>query len=358
MSNHQRLPLRSKKAFLIFCLCAGAVTILALILSVLVGSVSINSAWIGEILVNRITGREIFERTWENGTESIIWTIRFPRVLMAFLVGAGLSLSGILMQALTKNALADPYVLGISSGASAGAVAVIMYGFFSAFGNFHITVGASLGAVISIVIALRVSSIHNRITPTQLVLSGIAVSAFFSAITNTMIYYNKTGSDKVRTAMYWMMGSLSGATWPKVIYIFFAFLICLIVLSFFCSSLDVLMMGDDAASTLGLNLRRTRLSVIAICTILTGAIVSVSGVIGFVGLLIPHITRSIVGSKHARLIPASVIVGGTFVILCDVLCRVLVAPEELPLGVVTAFFGAPFFLFLIRKSGQKFGGAS
>jgi len=358
MKKNTILPLRSRGAFLTFCLCMGVILIFSLILSVLVGSVSINPSWIIGVLANHISGRELAEPVWEKSIESIIWTIRFPRVLMAFMVGAGLSLSGILMQALTKNALADPYVLGISSGASAGAVAVIMYGFFSSFGDFHITVGASLGAILSIVIAMKVSTVNNHITSTQLVLSGIAVSALFSAITNTMIYYNKTGSDKVKTAMYWMMGSLSGATWSKVTYIFIASIICLIVISFFTGSLDVLMLGDDAATTLGLNLRRIKLSIIIICTVMTGAIVSVSGVIGFVGLVIPHITRSIVGPKHARLLPASIIVGGCFVILCDVLCRVLVAPEELPLGVVTAFFGAPFFLFLIRKSRQKFGGAS
>ena len=345
------LPFRGKREFFIFCIAVFALLFLSLILSVFVGSASINPGVVWQIIVNHIAGKEVYAISWETSIDSVVWTIRFPRALMALMVGAGLSLSGILMQALTKNSLADPYVLGISSGASAGAVAVIMYGLFSFAGSFHIAVGAGAGAILAIFIAMRVSSVKNKITSTQLVLAGIAVSTLFTAITNLMIYYKQTGQDKVKTAMYWMMGSLSGSTWSRIIYIFIVSVICIAAIAFFSRSLDVLMLGDDAATTLGVNLRRIKLSII------TGAIVSVSGVIGFVGLIIPHITRSIVGSTHSRLIPASILVGGLYLVLCDILSRILVAPEELPLGVLTALFGAPFFLFLIRGSKAKFGGA-
>lgn len=204
---------------------------------------------------------------------------------------------------------------------------------------------------------MKVSSVSNRITSIQLVLAGIAVSTLFQAVTNFMIYYNQTGDDKVKTAVYWMMGSLSGANWSTVLYVFIIFIICTVILFFFTDSLDVLMLGDDAATTLGVNLMRIKVSIIVLCTILTGAIVSVSGVIGFIGLIIPHITRSLVGSKHSRLMPASILLGGVFTILCDWISRIVVIPEELPIGVLTALFGAPFFLFLIRKSRSKFGGA-
>ncbi len=142
-----------------------------------------------------------------------------------------------------------------------------------------------------------------------------------------------------------------------MLYVFIVSVICIAVIGFFAGGLDVLMLGDDTATTLGVNLRRIKLSIIILCTLLTGAIVSVSGVIGFVGLIIPHVTRSIAGPKHGRLIPASILVGGLFAILCDLISRVIVSPVELPLGVLTAPFGAPFFLFLIRRSQSKFGGA-
>lgn len=351
------LPIRRKSSYIICCICLAILLVLAIIFAVLCGSVMIHPEIVCEVLINHISGQNLFAPTWNQGIDNIIWTMRFPRVLMAFLVGAGLTVCGILMQALTKNSLADPYVLGISSGASTGAVLVIMYGWFGFFGQFHTTFGALLGALVSITIAMQVSSVDHKITSTQLVLAGIAVSTLFTAITNFIIYYNPGSSDKVQTAMYWMMGSLSGATWNNVSYIFIISIICIIPILFLASSLDVLMLGDNTATTLGVNLVRVKLTIIILCSLLTGAIVSVSGIIGFVGLIIPHITRSIVGSKHGRLIPASILLGGLFVVLCDLLSRVVVSPQELPLGVLTALFGAPFFLFLIRESRAKFGGA-
>lgn len=330
--------------------------VLALVISTLVGSVNINPSTIWQVIINKLTGKEFFEPTWEKNVESIIWTLRLPRIILAFAVGAGLSLSGILMQALTKNSLADPYVLGISSGASAGAVCAILFGWFSFAGNYNVMFGATIGAVIALVLSMKVATINNRITSTQLILAGIAVSALFSSLTNVFIYHSKTGSDKVNTALYWMLGSLGGANWAKMSYGLTAFIVCSIVIGFFHKSLDVLMLGDETAATLGLELRRTKTCIIILATVLTGTIVSISGVIGFVGLVIPHITRFIVGSSHRRLIPASVLVGGLFLIVCDVISRVIASPQELSIGVVTAFFGAPFFLFLIRKRKNAFRG--
>jgi hypothetical protein len=210
--------------------------------------------------------------------------------------------------------------------------------------------GAFIGAVISIVIALQIAKIRNKVTATQLILAGIAVAAMFGALTNIMIYLQRTGSDKVKTAQYWMMGSLSGSTWERLVYVAIVFVICFIVIYSIRKMLDAMLLGDDVALTLGVNTGRLKFIMILVATLLTGAIVSISGVIGFVGLTIPHITRSVVGSKHTRLIPAATLVGGTFLVLADVISRVLISPEELPIGVVSAFFGAPFFLYLIRKS--------
>ena len=336
-------PLRKRSRYLLFCAVMLAVLFVLLILAAGLGSVSLPFETIRSIIVNTVMKKEVYPVTWEESAETILLGIRIPRILTAFIVGAGLTLCGILMQALTKNPLADPYVLGISHGASAGAVSVIMYGYLKFLGGYGTMVGAFCGAVISIALALKIAAIRNKVTATQLVLAGIAVSALFGAITNFMIYHTKTGSDKVKTATYWMMGSLSGASWEKLKYATIAFVICLIFILFLSKGLDVLLLGDDVAVTVGVNTERLKMGIIILATLLTGVIVSISGTIGFVGLTIPHITRSIVGTKHKRLIPASVLVGGTFLVAADIISRVAVAPEELPIGVVSAFFRSTVF---------------
>ena len=310
----------------------AVVLFLSFLLAIRLGSVDLEFDTIRKILINRLTGREMYKPDWKSSTELIVWTIRTPRILTAFVVGAGLTLCGILMQVLTKNSLADPYVLGISHGASAGAVSVIMYGWLNILGGYGTMAGAFLGSVVSILLALRIATVRNKVTATQLVLAGIAVSALFSAATNFMIYHTKTGSDKVKTATYWMMGSLSGSSWEKLKYATIAFVVCFCLIMLLTRQLDVLLLGDDVAATVGVDTGKLKLWIIIISTLLTGIIVSVSGTIGFVGLTFPHITRSIVGTKHKRLVPASMLVGGTFLVIADILSRVLVAPEELPIG--------------------------
>ena len=338
-------PLNKESHFLIFCILMVCIMGIAMFLAMRMGSVEIDSDIIKGVLVNKMTGKEYYPVTWEYSLESIIWDIRTPRVFTAFIVGAGLTMCGILMQVLTKNSLADPYVLGISHGASAGAVSVIMYGYLWFLGGYGTMAGAFFGALISILLAIRIASVRKTVSATQLVLAGIAVNALFGAITNLMIYHTKTGSDKVKTASYWMMGSLSGSSWEKLKYATIAFLVCFAFIMLLTRQLDVLMLGDDVASTVGVNTDKLKLMIILLATLLTG-----------VGLTFPHITRGIVGTKHKRLVPAAVLTGGTFLVAADIISRVIVAPEELPIGVVAAFFGAPFFLYLIRKGNKKAGG--
>lgn len=351
-----RLPIASKPGYIMFITFLVVLLAIALVVAVRSGSVNIDVAVIRSLFVNQLSGREIYPITWEESTRAILWDIRLPRVLTAFVVGAGLTLCGLIMQALTKNALADPFVLGISHGASAGAVSVIVYGYLYFLGHYAVMVGAFVGAILSILLAMRIAVIKNKVTATQLVLAGIAVSALFGAVTNLMIYTHRSGSDKVKTAQYWLMGSLSGSTWEKLAYATLALVLCTVVIALMHHSLDVLLLGDEVAVTMGVNTERLKWMMIVLGTLLTGIIVSISGVIGFVGLTIPHMTRTIVGSKHRRLIPAAILVGGIFLVGADTLSRVLVSPEELPIGVVSAFFGAPFFLYLIRKSHGQLGG--
>lgn len=350
------LPIRRKSSYTILCFVLIILLIISIIVATFCGSVMIEPRMTCQILINHLTGHQFFTPTGNLGINNIIWTIRFPRVLTAFFVGAGLTVSGILMQTLTKNSLADPYILGISSGASTGAVLVIMLNWFSFLGAFSTVFGALLGALLAIVIAIKVASSGYTITSSQLVLAGIAVSTLFTAITNFLIYCTPTDDDKVRTALYWMMGSLSNATWGTTGALGAVALLCICLTFLFTNMLDVLMLGDNTAITLGVSLTQAKLIIIAICSVLTGTIVAESGVIGFVGLIIPHITRGIVGPKHRRLLPAAALLGGIFVVLCDLLARTIFSPQELPLGVFTAMFGAPFFLLIIHERQERLGG--
>ena len=342
-----------KLRFLCTLLAVIALLLVGTYISVTQGSVNVSPDQVVRILLNRGTGRELFAATWESSAETIIWNVRFPRVLMAFIVGAGLSLCGVLMQALTKNSLADAYVLGISSGASAGAVCAIVLGWFSFMGGYSTIFGATVGAVAAITLSMCFATANGRITSVQLVLAGIATSALFSAVTNMIVYGYHTGSDKTKQALYWMVGSLGGASWDKLRYVAIVFALIVIVILFFTKDLDVLLLGDDVAETLGVDTRRIKLVIIGCSTVLTGVVVSVSGVIGFVGLVIPHIVRTLIGSSHKKLVPLVILAGGLFTMLTDLISRVVIAPEEMPIGVVSAFFGAPFFLYLIRRGGSK-----
>lgn len=336
---------------LLLCICALIVA--AICFSVSIGAVKIHPADIFKIIINKTSGKDVFACTWETNIETIIWNIRLPRVLLAGIVGAGLSVCGVLMQALTKNPLADPYVLGISSGASAGAVCAIILGCFNFMGGYSTIFGATLGAALSITLSLAIASLKGKITSTQLVLAGIATSALFGALTNLLIYGYHTGSDKTKTAQFWMIGSLSGASWSKAKYVAVVFAVTIVLIMLFVRDLDMLLLGDDVAESLGVNTRRIKMIIILTATVLTGVVVSVSGVIGFIGLVVPHIVRSIVGSRHKSLIPVVILSGGLFTMMADAASRVIAAPEELPIGILSALIGAPFFLYLIKTSRTR-----
>ena len=314
--------------------------LLSLIWSICSGSVSVP---IMEFL------QELREPKLRGMAWTIIWEIRLPRALAALILGGALALSGYLLQTFFHNPIAGPFVLGISSGASAGAVSVIILGLFSFMGGYSVIFGATLGAAVAISLSLSVASVKGRITSTQLVLAGIATSALFSALTNLIVYGFNNGSDKTKMALYWMVGSLSGATWSRVKYVFIVSVIMMAVILLFARELDILLLGDDVAETLGADTRRIKLLIILASTVLTGVVVSVSGVIGFAGLVVPHVMRGFVGSGHKQLIPMSILGGGLFAMIADLISRIIIAPEELPIGVIAAFFGAPFFLYLIRK---------
>ena len=332
-----------------------AALIISMICAVGLGPVAIAPRTVWCVLTNKLPllgGGEVF---WTSAVEKIITEIRLPRVLLGALVGSGLALTGVSIQAFTKNPLSDPYILGISSGASAGAVSVALMGLFSFFGFYALTSGAFIGSAAAIFLVYILSSNKDGLTPTRLVLTGVAVSALFSSVTNFVIY-NAKNENGIRTAMYWMMGSLEGAKWEYLPILAVVLLLVFLFLLSFSSALDTMLLGEQTAVILGVNIKQLRRTLVILSSVLAGVVVSLSGAIGFVGLIIPHITRNLVGSGHRKVIPVAAILGAIFIIWSDVIARLVVAPEELPIGIVTSMFGAPFFIYLLRMKKYSFGG--
>ncbi len=280
--------------------------------------------------------------------DGIVWQLRLPRVLTAAAVGAGLALVGGVMQALTRNQLADPYLLGLSSGASLGAVSVLLLG-LTLFGlPLLLPVAAFAGAILALIATLALASSLGRITPTRTVLAGVAVSSLAAAITSFVIFWAATG-DSYRDVLNWLLGSLAGARWPQVAIAMGAMGVIGIPLALTGRVLDAFAFGDTTAASLGFSVSRVRWGLLGASALLTGALVSVSGSIGFVGLVLPHAVRLIIGPSNRPLLPLSALVGGIFLVWADTAARTVFDPRELPVGIVTALIGAPVFAILLAR---------
>lgn len=287
--------------------------------------------------------------------DTIVWELRVPRSLLSAIVGAGLSLAGVGMQTMVRNPLADPYLLGLSSGAAVGATAVIVAGAFSAFGIWALSVGALVGAIGAAVMVYLVAQAQGGLTPLRLVLAGVVMGSAFSAIASFMVFL----SDDNRAAnsvMFWMLGSVAGATWVKLIFPAIVLVVVGIGMAAFSGWLDALAAGPATATALGVPVIATRNVLFIGMGILIGALVAVSGGIGFVGLIVPHATRMVVGAMHRNVIPVAAAAGALFLVWVDIIARVVAAPQEIPLGVVTGVIGAPLFLFLMGRRAYAFGG--
>ncbi|WP_134727911.1 FecCD family ABC transporter permease [Amycolatopsis nivea] len=292
----------------------------------------------------------------EVGEYRIIWDLRLPRVLLAVVVGAGLSTVGVAIQAMVRNALAEPYVLGISSGASVGATAVTLFGVFASLGIYALSVGAFVAALAATLIVYLVARTRQGLTPLRLVLTGTTLSYGFFAIT-TVIVFQAPNGEAARSALFWLLGSLAGANWgtlPVAAIVVVGGVLLLLALA---GRLNALAMGDEAATTLGVDVGKLRILLFIVCAAMTGVLVAVSGAIGFVGLILPHLVRLVVGADHRRVLAVAPLAGAVFLVWVDVAARVLAAPEELPIGVLTAAVGVPAFLLLMRRRAYVFGGA-
>ena len=277
--------------------------------------------------------------------EAIVWQGRAPRLVTAVGVGAGLALAGAVMQALLRNPLADPYLLGLSSGASLGAVAVIVLGV-----GLLLPVAAFAGALLALAATLTLAGAvsRGRLTPGRTVLAGVAVAQGCAAVTSFVIFTSVEG-DSYRDVLGWLMGTLGGATWLSAAIAWVALLLVGAVLLGSGRTLDAFAFGDTAAQALGIDVTRTRWLLLGATALLTGALVSVSGAIGFIGLVVPHAVRLLVGSRHVRVLPVAAAVGGIVLLWADTAARVVIDPRELPVGILTAAIGAPVFALLLAR---------
>lgn len=279
--------------------------------------------------------------------EAIVRELRLPRILTAAAVGAGLALSGAVIQALTRNPLADPYLLGLSSGASLGAVTVLLLG-----AAVVLPVAAFAGAMLAMAATLALAGALGSITPTRTVLAGLAVSSLAAAAASFVVFWTAQG-DSYREVLGWLMGSLAGATWSSTLIALPALAVVGVPLLFCGRILDAFAFGDTAASALGVPVPAVRWTLLGATALLTGAMVSVSGSIGFVGLVLPHAVRMLAGPSNRALLPLSALAGALFLVLADTAARTVFDPREIPVGIVTALIGAPFFILLLlrRRSG-------
>ncbi len=325
--------------------------VVSVTMAVTIGPVYISPVTVWNIVLSRLFSVDAGQ--WSQGQDNIVWLIRLPRVLLAGLVGSGLAAVGVAMQATVRNPLADPYILGTSSGASVGAVLVIVLG-LNFFDPYSLSAMAFVGAVGSFILVFLLAQSSGRISPTRLILAGVALAYILSAITSFILFM---GDDRdFREVLFWMLGTLAGAKWEFLTLPAIALALGVGILLLQARSMNALLMGDETATALGVDPQKFRRQLLVLAALLTGVMVAVSGAIGFVGLMMPHIVRLVVGSDHRRVLPASVLLGAVFLIWVDVGARTVVQPEELPVSVITALVGAPFFLWLLRWRKNAFSG--
>jgi len=280
----------------------------------------------------------------------ILWQIRLPRVILAALVGLLLSVSGVVLQGVLRNPLADPYVLGISAGGAVGAAISMALGAqFVVFGMSSVPVTAFIFSLLAVFVVYKLSQVAGKTSPETLILAGVALSAFCGAILSLIIIL----SGNLQSIYFWLLGSLSFASWSNVLTVIPYALVGGVVAYFYSKELNALLLGEEMAATLGVEIENVRLVLIGIASLMTAAAVSVSGLIGFVGLVIPHWIRKLIGPNHRRLIPISALSGMLLVVIADTLARTILSPLEIPLGIIMALIGAPFFLYLLRRKRME-----
>lgn len=349
------LDFLKKQGYLIICAGMIVALVIALFWAMSIGTVKLPMASIYNTVMEQLVSGQPIEGADYGPVHDIIWLLRLPRLVLAALVGMGLSVCGVIMQAVVKNPLADPYILGISSGASLGATAAILLGIGVAWGENFVGIAAFIGAFAMSLGVLFISNLGGRSNSVKLLLGGMALSAVCGAFSSFIVYFanNKEG---MQTIAYWMMGSFAGAKWETLAVI--GPIVILAVLFFWTQSrmLNLMLLGDESALTLGTDLHIYRQIYLLVSSLIVGFVVYAAGMVGFVGLVVPHVIRMLVGTDHKKLIPVSALTGAVFLVIADGLCRVIIPRTELPIGILISLIGAPCFVYLMIKKTYGFGG--
>ena len=344
--------MRRKKQKIILSLAIIGCILLIYVCTVM-GAASVSLEEVNRILLHEVFRAPVSMEGISQGTIAIVRDVRLPRVLLGFLTGAALAVCGASYQGIFKNPMADPYILGISSGAALGAsIGIVLHFSGSLAGLSGTTLLAFAGALLTVFLVYTISRSGKKVPISSLLLSGIAVNQSLSAFMSLIMLFNQQSMDQI---MFWTMGSLNGKGWNQILTILPYVIVGIVLLMTSARELDIMLLGEDTAVQLGVNVEFVKKKVLIVSSIVTAAVVSATGIIGFVGLLVPHVVRLFTGPKHRVLMPVSLIFGGTFLILCDTAARSLIT-QEIPVGIITAACGGPFFLYLLWKSRR--GGAA
>ncbi len=329
-------------------LALSVILIATMALGVSTGSVGIEPNVVWGVVANHLFPGSV-EITWSPGRDNIVWEVRLPRVILGAIVGASLALVGAALQSVTRNPLADPHLLGISSGAALGAIIVLLHTGMI-LGLATLPIFAFAGALITTIIVVGAASLTRSTSASRLILAGVAVSFVITSAGSLGIFLGDPRA--AHTVLFWMLGGLGLAQWNQLIFPLTALIACGAWLLLRARYLNAMTLGDESATSLGIPAGRFRITIFTICALLTGAAVAFSGVISFVGLMIPHIVRMLVGGDYRRVLPLSALVGAIFLVLADILARMIIPPQDIPIGVITGLIGGLFFLLLLRRNAR------
>lgn len=343
---------RSRRRFVLWVLTLSLALIITALASVATGAVPINPATIVQILQHHISGEPVAGMPgWSAAEDAIVWEVRLPRVLLGVAVGAGLAVCGMVLQAMVRNPLADPQLLGINSGASCGAAAAILFGFGAGLSEHTLQLTAFFGAFFAAATVYTLARAGGKMSSLRLLLAGVAVGYALNALTSFLIF-SSGDAEGARSVMFWLLGSLSLASWGTPLLAVLIVTTVSVLLLWMCARrLDALAIGDETARTLGLSPESARTFLLVVVSVCIGVIVAASGSIGFVGLVVPHLARRAVGPLHRHAIPVAALMGAVLLVLADLVARLILQPQELPIGIITALIGTPFLIVLIRRTG-------
>lgn len=355
MGNKHEALVQKTPLYITLILLLGVGLVLSVLIAVTFGSSAIPFSDVYRVILNQLFGIGEDAVYGTGPLHDIVIYIRLPRLILAVAVGMGLAVCGVVMQAIVKNPLADPYILGVSSGASLGATVAIMLGVGSFLGSNFVGIMGCAGAFGISLLVMLVANIGSPSNSVKLLLAGMALSSVCSAFSSFVVFFahDKEG---MMSITYWLMGSLAGASWGNIAVILPLVIVCVLFFLTQYRVLNLMLLGDEVSITLGTDLHKYRNLYLLVTSLMIGFIVYASGMIGFVGLIVPHVVRILVGTDHKKLIPVSCLMGAILLVWADVLCRVMIDGTELPIGILISMIGAPCFIYLMAKKSYGFGG--